>query len=138
MIRLRVLGSAELTDSHGGELTPVLAQPKRFALLVYLAISPGFHRRDTILALFWPELTTRKARGALNQAIGVLRKQLGGSPESVIVSRGSSELGIDSSALWCDAACFREQIGPGDHLHHLRLQQPAQLGGAAGPAGGTV
>ncbi len=110
MIHLRVLGSGELTDSGGAELTAVLAQPKRFALLVYLAASPGHHRRDTLLALFWPELDTRRARGSLNQAIGFLRKELGGSPESVIVSRGAAELGIDSSALWCDVASFRDCV----------------------------
>jgi pimeloyl-ACP methyl ester carboxylesterase/DNA-binding SARP family transcriptional activator len=115
MIHVRVLGSAELTDSGGAELTAVLAQPKRFALLVYLAMSPGYHRRDTLLALFWPELDTRRARGSLNQAIGFLRRELGGSPESVIISRGAAELGIDSSALWCDIASFRQHV----HAQHF-------------------
>ena len=53
MIRLRVLGSIELENSNGSELRAILAQPKRFALLVYLASTPRvFHRRDTLLALF--------------------------------------------------------------------------------------
>jgi len=107
MIRLRVLGSTELQDTDGRELSAVLAQPKRLALLSYLAVVHGFHRRDTLLALFWPDLDTSRSREALNQAVRFLRKELGGSPGSVILSRGTGELGIESGALWCDAATFR-------------------------------
>src|SRR5215472_6672419 len=85
VIRLRVLGPIELLDAQGNELRAILAQPKRLALLVYLAAgSGGFHRRDTLLGLFWPELDERRGRDALNQAIRFLRKELGGSTESII------------------------------------------------------
>jgi serine/threonine protein kinase len=110
MIRLRVLGSVDLADPRGAELTAVLAQPKRLAILVYLVVSPGFHRRDALLAMFWPELDTRRARASLNQAVGFLRKELGGRPESVIVSRGGAELGINSDGIWCDVSAFRVYI----------------------------
>ena len=107
MIRLRVLGSTELQDTDGRELSAVLAQPKRLALLSYLAVVHGFHRRDTLLALFWPDLDTSRSREALNRAVRFLRKELGGSPGSVTLSRGTGELGIESGALRYDAATFR-------------------------------
>jgi eukaryotic-like serine/threonine-protein kinase len=138
LIRLRALGPIELHDSDGRELRAVVAQPKRLALLVYLAAGPrGFHRRDTLLALFWPELDEAHARAALNQAIRFLRRQLGGSSTSIVVSRGGEELGVDASALWCDAAAFRDEIEAGRYGEALELYRGDLLQGffAEGGAG---
>src|SRR5262245_3855050 len=100
MLRLRVLGTIELSDSEGHELSAVLAQPKRLALLVYLTAAPdAFHRRDTLLGLFWPEHDDARGRAALNQALGFLRKELGES--GILVSRGDEEVGINSAKLGC-------------------------------------
>jgi DNA-binding SARP family transcriptional activator len=54
MIELRTLGALELTSTDNSAVGSVLAQPRRAALLSYLALaSPrGFHRRDTLFALF--------------------------------------------------------------------------------------
>jgi len=48
MIELRLLSSLHLKGSEGKTLRSVLAQPKRVALLAYLAVArpDGFHRRD--------------------------------------------------------------------------------------------
>src|SRR2546427_8673502 len=71
MIELRMLGRLSLTGADGREVRGLLGQPRRLALLAYLAAaSPqGFHRRDTLLALFWPELDQEHARAALRQAL---------------------------------------------------------------------
>ena len=55
MIELRTLGAVDLRSADGVELRAVLVQPKRTALLAYLAVADprGFHRRDSLLALFW-------------------------------------------------------------------------------------
>lgn len=47
-IRLRTLGALDFRGPDGAELGAVLAQPKRVALLCYLAmaIPRGPHRRD--------------------------------------------------------------------------------------------
>jgi DNA-binding SARP family transcriptional activator len=89
MFELRALGTLALQDSNGEDLHSVLAQPKRVALLVYLAIARprGFHRRDTLLALLWPEQDDQHARGALNQALRHLRSALG---KEVVPSRGTA------------------------------------------------
>jgi DNA-binding SARP family transcriptional activator len=86
MIRLRTLGSADLRAPNGTQIQSVLRQPKRLAVLIYLAVNgPVFQRRDRLLALFWPESGEDKARGALSQAVFQLRHALG---KDVIVNRG--------------------------------------------------
>ena len=120
MIQLRLLGSTGLVDRDGRDITSVLTQPKRLALLAYLAVNPGFQRRDTLLAMFWPELDTDRGRDALNQAVRFLRKEFSGETESVIVSRGATELGIVSGDLWCDVHAFRSAIS--DRRHHDALE----------------
>jgi DNA-binding SARP family transcriptional activator len=106
MIQLRTLGGLDLTDpDSGGELRAVLVQPKRFALLVYLALANAhrFRRRDTLTGLFWPNVDGDHARGALRQALRFLRGELGAT---VLVNRGEEEVGVNAEALSCDATLF--------------------------------
>jgi serine/threonine-protein kinase len=76
MIEFRTLGAVSLKDAGAGDVDSVLAQPKRLALLAYLALARprGFHRRNTLLAMFWPEDDEKHARWSLNQALRHLRK----------------------------------------------------------------
>src|SRR5687768_6687484 len=99
MIYLRTLGALELRDSQGQELRALLAQPKRVALLAYLAVaSPrGFHPRDKLLALFWPEHDTEHARNSLNQSVHAIRRALGAD---AIVSGTGDALGLEWRDLW--------------------------------------
>ena len=64
---LRILGGVELCGPDGRPVRSILAQPKRLALLIYLAAAgpEAFRRRDTLLALFWPEADAGRARRAL-------------------------------------------------------------------------
>ena len=84
---LRVLGALQLADPTGRDVEPVLAQSRRAALLVYLALARprGPQRRDVLLAMFWPESETEPARNALNQALHFLRRSLG---DDVVITRG--------------------------------------------------
>jgi DNA-binding SARP family transcriptional activator/TolB-like protein/Flp pilus assembly protein TadD len=112
MIRLRTLGALELQHHDGTEVRSVLAQTKRFALLAYLAVaSPrSFHRRDTLLGIFWPELDDERARSALSQALYYLRQSLG---SDVVVSRGKDEVGLDPDGFWCDVVELDEALDSG-------------------------
>lgn len=112
MIRLRLLGPLHLVAADGAEVNAVLTQPKRLALLAYLAIAApgGFHRRETLLALFWPESTEPQARLALRQSLHYLRRTLG---HEVITRRGNGELALAAGALWCDVLAFRHAIDAG-------------------------
>lgn len=108
-IRFRTLGSLDLVAADGRRLLSVLAQPKRVALLAYLAVGSnrGFKRRDTLLGVFWPEIEQERARHSLRQAVYVLRQGLGAD---VVISRGDEEIGIASEELWCDALAFERAI----------------------------
>jgi len=101
MVEFITLGRLELRTGNGGSRL-VLAHPKRTALLAYLAVARphGFHRRDALLALLWPELDQERARAALRKAIHRLRRVLG---ETAIEGRGDEELRVVPSVLWCDA-----------------------------------
>jgi DNA-binding SARP family transcriptional activator/TolB-like protein len=128
MIRLRTLGALDLQAAGGDELRAVLAQPKRLALLAYLAIAApgGFVRRDTLLAVFWPESDEERARGAFRQAVRYLRRSLG---DDVIVNRGADEVGIAEDTLWCDATAFRRALAEGDLAAALDLYRGDLLEG---------
>ena len=105
VIRIGLFGTIDLRDTNGRELEEVLAQPKRLALLAYLAASSpaGSHRRDALLGLFWPELDQAHARNSLSQALHFLRRALG---EDTIVSRSGDELALDESRAWVDVRAF--------------------------------
>src|SRR3989449_57868 len=128
MIELRMLGRLSLTAADGREMRTLLDQPRRFALLAYLAAAtpPGFHRRDSLLALFWPELDQEHARTALRQALRVLRAALG--PEAV-VSRGDEEVGLDFDRVWCDVAAFDRAVDGGASREALDLYRGPLLEG---------
>lgn len=128
MVEFRVLGSLDLVRDDGGSVRSLLAQPKRTALLAYLAVEgPGtFHRRDTLLATFWPERDQKHARNALNQSLHFLRQSLG--PE-VIEARGREEVGVAADVLWCDAAAFRDALEDGDRERALELYRGDLLEG---------
>jgi serine/threonine-protein kinase len=120
MVRLRLLGPFEITDGPV-DITPSLVQAKPRALLAYLACSPqGFHRRDRLVALLWPELDESHARNALSKAVHLCRRALG---ETVLESRGAEEIGLRPGAVRCDVALLRESASAGRHreaMEHYR------------------
>src|SRR5712691_9744278 len=109
MIKLGMLGTLSLTDADGREVQAVLRQPRRLALLAYLAAATprGFHRRDSLLALFWPELDQEHARAALRQALHVVRDALGAD---AVASRGDEEIGLDCDQISCDVVAFARAV----------------------------
>ncbi len=136
MIRLRLLGSLDLAADEGGDADLVLRQPKRTALLAYLAVAlpHGFHRRDALLALFWPEMATAHARDALNSALKILRQGLGAG---VVVSRGGEEVAVAQDRIWTDAVALETALAEGRHQEALDLYRGDVLEGfhAADAAG---
>lgn len=113
MARLLLLGPVDLRHDDGSELHRLLRQPKRFALLAYLAggAPQVFHRRDRILALFWSESTTEQARHGLRQVLYELRNHLG---EDVIVARGVDEIAVNQAMVACDVADLHAALQDGD------------------------
>ncbi len=128
MIELRTLGSLELRSTGAHECDTVLRQPKRLALLAYLACAAPhrFHRRDSLLALFWPDRDTAHARAALRRALHFLRTALG---DDTVVGRGDEEVGVASEALWCDSRAFAEAVREGRRDAALELYRGDFLDG---------
>jgi DNA-binding SARP family transcriptional activator/tetratricopeptide (TPR) repeat protein len=111
MSELLTLGRVCLVTGDGADSPPPGAQPKRVALLAYLALetTSGPVRRDALLALFWPELGEDEARRALRQGLYHLRRLVG---DDVIVAAGD-ELSLREGALRCDAVVFDQLVGQG-------------------------
>lgn len=109
-MRLRTLGRFELVDDEPYAVRVVASQPKRLALLAYLALATprGTHRRDTLLALFWPELDEEHGRLALRQALHALRRSLG---DTQLQSLADDQIALTGECDWCDAVAFDHAIG---------------------------
>jgi len=125
-IQLRTLGRIDVLGSDGTSCDAVIAQPKRMALLAFLALASarGFVRRDTLVAMFWPDLDDEHARGALSQALRFLRRKLG---DDAFLRRGEEEIALNVSHVTCDVTAFERAHQRGDHRHAIR---PASLGAA--------
>ncbi|HET8624296.1 MAG TPA: BTAD domain-containing putative transcriptional regulator [Gemmatimonadales bacterium] len=127
MYELLTLGGMDLWDDAAADPHPLLAHPKRFALLVYLALArPRVHRRSTLLALFWPELGAEHGRAALRQALHGLRRTFG---PGAIRSRGDEEIRLDASLFRCDVIQFEEALAAGRTAEAVELYQGPLLPG---------
>jgi DNA-binding SARP family transcriptional activator len=131
MIDLRVLGTLAIQSREGGPPIAAVTQPKRLALLLYLALAEpaGSHSRDSLVALLWPEADDDSTRHSLRNTLYGLRQALG---EGAIVSRGEGYVELDPAAIRCDAvevrgllaaqrweealAAWRGDLAPGFHL----------------------
>lgn len=110
---LRVLGGLDLRRTDGTPVGGILSQPKRSALLVYLAAEAWEVpvRRDSLVGLFWPELDQDRGRHALRQALYVLRRALG---PDVLLAHGDDDVRVDSSRLRSDVGMFERAASSGD------------------------
>ncbi|MDB4913259.1 MAG: transcriptional activator protein [Gemmatimonadetes bacterium] len=110
VIELSLLGTPELRRS-GEASEAVLVQPRRLALLAYLASTKGaLQRRDRLLLLFWGEQPESRARGSLRQALYFLRRSLG---DDVLVVRGDEEVGLNTDVTRVDVTEFERAIAEG-------------------------
>jgi DNA-binding SARP family transcriptional activator/TolB-like protein len=127
VIQLWLLGNPDLRRESGSGVLSVLAQPKRFAVLAWLALAEprGMHRRDSLLALFWPELDAAHARAALRKTVYHLRQALGAD---AVINRGDEELGL-GPGFWCDAVAFQEAAAAGRGEEALALYRGDLLPG---------
>ena len=128
MIELSLLGLHALRGPDGRELGTLPAQPKRFALLAFLAIGAtgGYHRRDSLAAMFWPDLDQFASRRALRNTLYHLRDALG---DGVIVAQGDDAVAIDPTRLTCDVTRLREAVESGRYEEAVDLYRGELLAG---------
>lgn len=67
-------------------------QPKKFAVLIYLACAEGPRSREDLMATFWPEADTPRCLNSLRQALFVIRRELG--PE-IITGHRAQPVSVD-------------------------------------------
>lgn len=123
-LSLAVLGAAALT--RGAEpVQPVLAQPKRFGLLVYITLRhpDAYVSRDELLGVFWPDSTEQRARASLRQGLRFLRGHLGAG---TIVNRGDADVRIAPGAMECDALAVHSALDAGEDARAV-ARYPGEL-----------
>lgn len=119
MIHFQLLGEIGLRGPDGSPLDQLLRQPKRLALLAYLATpTPGtWHRRDTLLGLFWPGLDTAHARTSLRNALYMVRQVVG---EPALQTRGDEEVSVNPAVVETDLASVSAALSDGRHGDALK------------------
>jgi TolB-like protein/Tfp pilus assembly protein PilF len=128
MTELFILGPAEIRNSKGELEHSFLAGPKRLALLTYLLLKRprGFHRRDILLPLFWPDQDQKSARNSLSNMLYHIRQTLG---KKAIENRGSEEITINADTFWSDALAFEHAIQDKESKNALELYRSELLKG---------
>ena len=112
MIECRVLGPAELTVDGEAPHRDLLHR-KNFALLVYLARSPGQTRaREHLMELLWPGRDEKTARHSLREAIRVIKRHAGDE----VITAGSDRVSLAEGLIRVDT----------DELERLRLAESWQ------------
>ena len=133
MIELRTLGALDLKRADGRAAHSILAQPKRLALFTYLAVHLDGSRRDSLVALFWPDLDTPHARGALRQSLRFLRRELG---DGILNGHSDEAIGFEPGTVWSDVVAFQRACETGRPADALQLYRGGFLDGFF-VAGGT-
>ena len=105
-LRLALLGSP-LAEVDGAPLA--VDTRKAVALLAFLAVEGGAHRRDTLAALLWPDADAARARAALRRTLSTLRRALGGG-HLVVAGELAS---LDPTGVDLDVDRFRELAATG-------------------------
>src|SRR5258708_39043687 len=128
MVEFQLLGAVSLTTDNGRDARSLVANPRRLHSPAALAAATprGTDRRDSLLALFWPELDQPRARAALRQSLYVLREVLGAA---ALVSQGNEEVGLDFGAVRCDVVDFERSIESGHLSEALDLYRGHLLEG---------
>jgi len=128
MIEFRALGPAHLAGPEGTDSDAVLGRPKLLGLLAFLSVgaSRGFHRRDSLIGVFWPELSQDRARSAVRQSLYRLRQFLG---DGLVVTRGDDEVALSDTEFRSDVAAFEDALAAGDRAAALSLYRGDLLEG---------
>jgi len=116
---LRLCGNVVLTSTDGAAVEPALGS-KTLALLAFLALEPGAHRREEITALLWGEYPEERAKASLRQALTHVRDAIG---DALVVDRSTIEL---RDTLVCDVNEF-VRLAATDPMAAIAIEVPRFL-----------
>ncbi len=122
---LRCLGGLSL-ENGGRPIVGAGNQPQRLAILSVIARSAQRGvSRERLQAMFWPDSDTERARGALNQALYALRRDVG-EREFIL---GTISVRLNPEAITCDAGEFDRALDDGAVEAAVRLYRGPFLDG---------
>jgi WD40 repeat protein/DNA-binding SARP family transcriptional activator len=120
-LRFRLLGPPDLSL---GSQPAAFKTRKALALLAYLAVEKGSHRREEVADLLWPTADADDARSSLRMTIRRVRTALGDAADAVLLSTRDAVGLAHSAPLDLDITVLRgahQQIRPpSDIRHHTR------------------
>lgn len=137
MLRLSLLGSFQLDHgSRDSALEGLIPYQRARALLAYLVLEPGAHRRDFLASLLWPEQPLAQGRDALRRMAHILRQALGEARGNIVSTRDTlawqGELVCDALDLLAAKALCANACD--SHLHsHCLAASEAVLERIGGP-----
>lgn len=100
MLRIHAVGGFQV-EVDGRERTSPTPD-RATALLAWLALNPGNHRRSTVAARFWPDVLDESARASLRSALWSLRRRLGDDANGALIAT-RDHVGL-SGEVWVDVA----------------------------------
>jgi DNA-binding SARP family transcriptional activator len=106
--RLDLLGRVDLRRPDGARVQSILAQPKRVALLAYVAVEAddGFAQRERVMSVLWPESDEGRARQSLRNGLYHIRQSLGAD---ILLTEGPDGIGV-AHKLVVDAVQFKRAV----------------------------
>jgi DNA-binding SARP family transcriptional activator len=121
-LSLTLFGSIQI-ERQGRPLS-ALATDKAGALLAYLVVEGTPQRRETLAALFWPEMNEQRARANLSQALYVLRKACASTDdEPPLLLTDARIVQLNPAApLVCDFLQLRQSLA-GCPSHHPQVAE---------------
>jgi len=102
LLQLHLLGRVSLTLASGAPAPGALLQPRKLALLAYLALEQRPVPRHELAALMWGHVTDDRARASLNQLLHSIRTHV---PRDPFIAEGSA-VRLDPAVVSCDAVDF--------------------------------
>lgn len=90
---------------------------KAVAILAYLALNPGRQPRERLAAMFWPEASPERARGALRRTLSAIRT----SPVGDRLQADNATAALLAEGVAIDAIRFRELRGARKHAQAIAL-----------------
>lgn len=110
MLRLLVLGGATVVDeSTGGAPVATPRQTVGLVAALSLAGSAGLSR-DKLVALFWPDAESERARHALTQAMYAARRTLGCDDLFIV----GADVRLNDARITSDVADFERALAAGE------------------------
>lgn len=115
MLEVRTLGGFSL--GKNGRPIQEMGSRKAEALLVYIAVEAGYHNRNVLASLLWPESSQAQAATSLRVALTILRRHLG---DYLDISRETVRIKPEAQ-IYFDLADLQEKLACGQIEQAMKI-----------------